>query len=68
MFTVEQHVHDTWHILFRGDRAQACLYWDAVPAGKGIGIVIRGPDGALVRARGGANGDAHRFNLSKGTP
>jgi hypothetical protein len=51
MFTVEQHVRDAWHILFRGDRAQANLYWDAAPAGRYAGIVIRGPGGAVVRTR-----------------
>lgn len=64
-FVVEQHVKGRWHVIFRGDRTQARLYWDSVPAGRYGGIKVSGPDGRVILARGGANGDAHRFKQAK---
>ena len=64
--TVEQHVKGVWHVIFRGSRVEARIYWDSVPAGRYGGILVRGPDGNVILARGGANGDAHRFAQAKG--
>lgn len=62
---VEQHVKGVWHEIFRGSRTQARLYWDSVPAGRYGGIRVLGPDRKVILARGGANGDAHRFGQKK---
>jgi len=64
-FVVSQHVKGAWHVLFRGERTQARIYWDSVSAGRYGGIRVTGPDGQVILAGGGANGDAHRFKQAK---